>query len=277
MSATRREFLKIAGIAAAAGAAATPAFASFIPGNILWPRGESKRDEAYTAKRWAMVIDLAKLDQKVVETVREACHAAHNVPDFLKVAGMGAGEAKRSEIKWIWPAKYESAFPNDMNEHMSANVTQRPVLVMCNHCDNPSCVRVCPTKATFQRADGLVLMDYHRCIGCRFCMAACPYGSRSFNWYDPRDAKDPKTLVGGRAVDPGFPTRTKGVVEKCNFCAERLARGEAPACVAACKNNEMVFGDLSDPESPARRLLRERYSVRRKPEMGTGPQVYYVI
>ena len=92
--------------------------------------------------------------------------------------------------------------------------TAKPVLVLCNHCDNPPCARVCPTEATWKRDDGIVMMDWHRCIGCRYCIAACPYGSRSFNWQRPAAAS--------RQADPDYPTRTKGVVEKCTFCDERL-------------------------------------------------------
>ena len=143
-----------------------------------------------------------------------------------------------------------------------------PFIVMCNHCQDPPCVRVCPTKATFQRDDGIVLMDFHRCIGCRFCMAACPYGSRSFNFQDPRPFI--------KRENPDFPTRTKGVVEKCNFCAERLAVGKLPYCSEA-SGGAMIFGDVDDAGSDIRKVLRSRYSIRRKPNLGTGPQIYYLV
>ena len=136
-------------------------------------------------------------------------------------------------------------------------------------CDNPPCCRVCPTKATFKRADGIVLMDFHRCIGCRFCMAACPYGSRSFNFRDPRPFIKDET-------QSTFPTRMMGVVEKCNFCAERLAVGQIPACVEA-SHGIMTFGDIQDPDSEVRELLNSHYTIRRKESLGTGPQVYYII
>ncbi|MBI5748315.1 MAG: 4Fe-4S dicluster domain-containing protein, partial [Nitrospinae bacterium] len=129
---------------------------------------------------------------------------------------------------------------------------------------------VCPTKATFKRADGIVQMDYHRCIGCRFCMAACPYGSRSFNWRDPRPFIKEKNTE--------YPTRAKGVVEKCNFCEERLAKGLMPACVEACKDNKaLIFGDLNDTDSEVRKVLESSYTIRRKLELGTQPGVYYIV
>ena len=94
--------------------------------------------------------------------------------------------AHRYQIKWIWTEHFHNAFPGEEQPHMSEKVEHMNFLVLCNHCDNPPCVRVCPTKATFQREDGIVMMDMHRCIGCRFCMAGCPFGARSFNWRDPR-------------------------------------------------------------------------------------------
>jgi molybdopterin-containing oxidoreductase family iron-sulfur binding subunit len=113
------------------------------------------------------------------------------------------------------------------------------------------------------------MMDYHRCIGCRYCMAACPYGSRSFNYVDPRPHLS--------TVNPDVPTRTAGVVEKCNFCEERLADGRLPACVDACPQKALIFGDLNDENSPVRQALRTRYSVQRQPELGCGPSIFYLV
>lgn len=113
-------------------------------------------------------------------------------------------------------------------------------------------------------------MDFHRCIGCRFCMAACPYGARSFNWQDPRPFI--------KAYNKDFPTRMRGVVEKCNFCGERLALGQEPACVEACKGTgAMVFGDLNDPESEISKVLDKEYTIQRKPSAGTVPSVFYIV
>jgi molybdopterin-containing oxidoreductase family iron-sulfur binding subunit len=114
-------------------------------------------------------------------------------------------------------------------------------------------------------------------------MAACPYGARSFNWGDPRKVMEDEEL---KKLNPGFPfnreypTRTKGVVEKCNFCAERLAQGKYPACVVKAnelEENAMIFGDLDDPKSEIRKALKENYTIRRKPELGTGPNLYFII
>jgi molybdopterin-containing oxidoreductase family iron-sulfur binding subunit len=109
-------------------------------------------------------------------------------------------------------------------------------------------------------------------------MSACPYGSRSFNWGDPRKA--PKDLNPNFPTNETYPTRSKGVVEKCNFCAERIAKGEFPACVEAANEmaeDSLVFGDLDDYGSKVRELLRSHYAIIRKPELGTGPNIYYIV
>ena len=164
---------------------------------------------------------------------------------------------------------FDRVLPAEAHPRLAEPLRQLPVPILCNHCENQPCVRVCPTQATFQRPDGIVMMDYHRCIGCRFCMAACPYGSRSMNWRDPRPAL--------AKLNPDYPTRTRGVVEKCNFCEERLAQGLLPACVLACRQKALVFGDLEEPGGEVRRLLEGKLSLRRRPELGTGPQVYYLL
>lgn len=210
-------------------------------------------------KRMAMVVDLRKCKEGCDMCI-QACNSYHNVPDF--------GESK-DEIKWIWKEPYDNAFLDQENFYMKDEFKNKNVPILCNNCDNPPCVEVCPTQATFIRDDGIVMMDWHRCIGCRYCMAACPYGSRSFNWRDPRPfIKD---------INPDFPTRTKGVVEKCIFCADRVSQGLEPVCVEVCPEKALVFGDLNDPDSEVRQLLKDNYSVRRKPGLGTNPKVYYLV
>ena len=262
MENSRRSFLKIAGISVL-GLGAKPVLNLFASSD---EQGETpkpqimKGKDVLTAKRWAMVVDTRKFEsEEDLEPMIEVCNKIHNVPKF---------ENKRHEIKWIWTEEFKHAFPTQEHEFLDDRVKHLPFLTLCNHCEKPACVRVCPTKATFKRADGIVLMDFHRCIGCRFCMAACPYGSRSFNWRDPRP------FIKER--NPEFPTRMKGVVEKCNFCAERLAVGKIPACVEA-SNGAMTCGDLDDPKSEVRELLRSNFTIRRKPALGAGPSVFYIV
>jgi molybdopterin-containing oxidoreductase family iron-sulfur binding subunit len=181
-------------------------------------------------------------------------------------------DVKNWEIKWIWSSHYEHVFSGTTSTRfISDEVAHRPFLVLCNHCENPPCVRACPTKATFKRPqDGVVMMDFHRCIGCRFCMAACPFGARSFNYRDPR------AVLQDKDINRLFPTRMKGVVEKCNFCNERLAEGKLPACVEASAG-KLKFGDLFDEKSEVRQLIKTNYTIRRKVNLGTEPAVYYIV
>jgi molybdopterin-containing oxidoreductase family iron-sulfur binding subunit len=263
MSINRRQFIKLAGISTILGIGGVAAVDK-MGGKVLEAAHEGMQESEFpaplTAKRWAMVVDLSKL--KTPEDYQrciDACNNIHNIPDF--------GNAK-DEIKWIWRDSFEAAFPGQLNEYLPEEIKGKPFLLLCNHCENPPCVRVCPTKATFKRKDGIVMMDQHRCIGCRFCMAACPFGARSFNWRDPRPYIKKENLE--------YPTRTIGVVEKCTFCFERLVKGQQPKCVED-SNGALVFGDLSDPNSEVRKILATRYSIRRKVELGTQPGVYYLI
>lgn len=246
MSASRRLFLRMAGCAAASATAGAA---------LGCASGGAAR------RRLGIVIDVRRcLDVQDCHACIDACHLAHNVP---------AIPDRAHEVKWIWKEPFERAFAVDEQNTTPAALRGREVLVFCNHCDNPPCVRVCPTQATWKRDDGVVAIDEHRCIGCRYCVAACPYGSRSFNWVDPRPYLASTTS--------GYPTRTRGVVEKCNLCEERLAAGRLPACVEACPGRAMLFGDLQDPTSEIRHVLADRYTIRRKPELGTRPQVFYAI
>jgi molybdopterin-containing oxidoreductase family iron-sulfur binding subunit len=263
MSMDRRQFLKIAGISSILGLGASAASAT----HNVWVKGieppqVEPNKNALTAKHWAMVVDMSKFKtEDDIRKVVSACHTTHNVPDFGNI---------KDEIKWIWKESYGHAFPGQENRFMSEHIKEMPFLVLCNHCEKPACVRVCPTQATFKRKqDGIVMMDMHRCIGCRFCMAACPYGARSFNYRDPRP------FVKNENKD--YPTRTKGVVEKCTFCTERLVEGKLPACVEAAPKGGLIFGDLADTNSEVRKIVETRYTVRRKPEVGTEPSVYYLI
>lgn len=250
----RRDFIKYCGIA-------TVGLAVGKAGRIL-AADKLLEESPLTASRWAMVFDLRKcLHKDGCTKCIDACHTVHNVPK-IDIPG--------DEVKWIWKEPFDHAFEEQQNEHLPEELLHAPSLVLCNHCDNPPCVRVCPTQATWKRAsDGIVMMDWHRCIGCRYCIVGCPYGSRSFNWHDPR-----KYLT---TIQPDFPTRTKGVVEKCTFCSERLDRGLLPACVVDCPEKALTFGDLQDVHSEVRELLASNFTIRRKPSLGTQPQVYYIV
>ncbi len=264
---SRRAFLKETGAAALGLTWGAPLIASA----CTRAAGAQAHGEAPPGSQLAMVIDLAKArDPAVREACRKACEEVHNIPRIPD-----SGE----EIHWIWTEEYQHVFPDQVHDHTPATLKEAPVLVMCNHCTNPPCVRVCPTQATWKReSDGVVMMDMHRCIGCRYCMAACPYGSRSFNWRDPRPFVE--TDADGNFLSE-YPTRTRGVVEKCTFCAERIRDGEPPACVEAANQvpggeGALVFGDLSDPDSEVSRILESERTISRRVSLGTGPNVFYI-
>lgn len=121
----------------------------------------------------------------------------------------------------------------------------------CQQCEDPACVRVCPTGASHRRADGIIAINEADCVGCRYCILACPYEARFFR-------------------------EDRGVVEKCNFCAQRVDRGESPACVETCPSHVRIFGDLNDPDSALRAVLDRRQQHTKKPEAGTNPQIFYL-
>lgn len=282
MDKQRRNFLKIAGATALAGIGA-PALVRLSSSNALAsehgaPAGHGAEHGAAAAHgahgahveaeptgvRLGMVIDMRRFTEQpeLLDKAIEACNAAHNIPQI---------DSRKSEIKWIWKAPFENVFPEQSTYHAAKNVAKTDFAVLCNHCDDPPCVRACPTQATFKvKENGIVAMDFHRCIGCRFCMAACPYGARSFNWEDPRPYI--------KKYNKDFPSRMRGVVEKCNFCGERLALGQEPACVEACKGTgAMVFGDLNDAKSEIRQVLDKEFTIQRNASLGTKPSVFYIV
>ena len=246
MTSSRRDFLKIAG--ASALTMMTPAI--FVPAwakdVIVIPPGQGLAlKKALAAGRWAMTVDLTKCTADCTDCIA-ACHAIHNVPDF--------GNPK-DEIKWIWKESFASVFPGEQNAYSGEKLQKLRPPVFCNNCENPPCVRVCPTGATFQRPDGIVMMDYHRCIGCRLCMAACPYDARYY-------------------------CEEKGAIDKCDFCFEtKLSRGEkTTACSEACPADVRVFGDLSDPHDRVYKLVHQLQKpvwVLKK-EAGAKPNIFYM-
>ena len=148
------------------------------------------------------------------------------------------------------------------------------VPVLCNQCDEPACAEVCPVGATVKQANGIVTVDANKCIGCRYCQIACPYDVRQFV------ATNTKEYFPGKGLTPYekamYPAHQVGTVEKCNFCADRLAQGEDPACVHTCPVGAMTFGDLDNPYSDVAQLIATRNPQPPKPEAGTQPKVFYI-
>lgn len=148
----------------------------------------------------------------------------------------------------------------------------------CFHCDNPPCTKVCPTGATYKDEDGLVLINYDICIGCRYCMAACPYNARRFNWWQPQHPPSRVNPIDGSIVtlNEDVPLRPRGVTEKCTFCVHRIRTGKGvPKCVEVCPVKARHFGDFNDPNSEVSTLLKTVRTMRMRENLGTRPKLYY--
>ena len=221
-----------------------------------------------------MVIDLDKCTGCQACTI--ACKEENNVPH-------GSPQDQRRRIEPYW----NKVIAVSNGEYPAVNIEMIPM--PCMHCDNPPCVQVCPAQATYLREDGIVIQNFRRCIGCKYCIAACPYGVRNFNYkeqvekeYHRTDLPPDRSVIGPWP----FPTRTHGVVEKCTFCFHRIDEGlrdgkkigvdVVPACVEACPTKARTFGDLDDPDSGVSSLLATRGHFRLREEMGTKPKVYYL-
>jgi len=146
--------------------------------------------------------------------------------------------------------------------------------VQCFHCESAPCIKACPTKATWKEPDGIVVVDYDWCIGCRYCMAACPYYGRRFNWNEPQV---PAAEMTKKQHYLGNRMRAKGQMEKCTFCIQRSREGRLPACVEACPTGSRVFGNLLDPKSEIRFVLKNKKVFRFKEDLGTDPKFWYFI
>ncbi len=144
--------------------------------------------------------------------------------------------------------------------------------VQCHHCKNPPCVRVCPVKATWQEPDGITVVDYNWCIGCRYCEAACPYFARRFNWSTP---SIPKEQMNTNMSYLGNRPRYKGVMEKCHFCIQRTRAGRYPACLEVCPTGSRKFGNILDPNSEVSYILKNKRVLILKEELGTLPRFFY--
>ena len=223
--------------------------------------------------RYAMVIDLDRCTG--CRTCMVACKVENNTPQATY---------------WMYVFRYEEGeFPNSRIWFMP-----RP----CMHCDNAPCVKVCPVGARYKRLDGLTATDWERCIGCRYCEVACPYGVNSFNWKEPQenyylDWEDTTLLpvTNGNGLPYANPDLAeaygpenrhiaggghhKGVMEKCTFCVHRLEKGLQPACANACPTQAIHFGDLDDPDSDIAQL-QQKHSFRLLEDLGTEPRVFYI-
>ena len=179
---------------------------------------------------------------------------------YIRVVKMAESELNLEKGEhYYYPAKV----PEDGSYYMP---------IQCQQCDNPPCVKVCPVKALWQEADGIVVIDYDWCIGCRDCMAACPYRAIKFNWRKP---SIPKNEINPETHYLGNRPRIRGVVEKCHLCIQRVRYGRYPACVEICPAGARKFGNLLDPESEIRLALKHFRTFKLKEELNTQPKFFY--
>lgn len=188
-------------------------------------------------------------------------------------------QSRDPQIHWIEVLQMEKErgidFPHSTAQYNPEKVPEKGyfyVPVQCQQCKNPPCVKVCPVKATWQEPDGITVIDYNWCIGCRYCMAACPYGARHFNWGEPNV---PTAELNTEVHYLGNRPRMKGVVEKCTFCIQRSRAGKYPACVEICPVGARKFGNLLDPNSEIRYILENKRVLILKQELNTQPKFYY--
>jgi Fe-S-cluster-containing dehydrogenase component len=223
---------------------------------------------------WGMVIDLDKCVGCQACTI--ACKEENDVPH-----GSPAEQRRKREIYW------HRVIAISNGEYPSSRADFIPM--PCQHCQDAPCVTVCPAKATYKRADGITVQDFRRCIGCRYCIVACPYGVRNFNFKKQTSEEYHRPDLAPNRATMGmwpFPQRTRGVVEKCIFCFHRIDQAiregkvvgvdVVPACVDQCPTKARAFGDLDDPKSEVSRLIASRGNFRLREELQTGPKVHYL-
>ncbi len=274
----RREFVRYgAGLAGLLllDACRWPRFAFLDPGETTGPVAEEAAVRAVdglgtvadSRSKLAMAIDLGACIG--CRTCQWTCKAENNIPDTISPPWIEVFELRNEVDLTGHPSLQE------LKEGTTTSYTESPregrwyLPVQCYHCDNPPCVKVCPVGATYKDRDGLVLMDYDRCIGCRICVVACPYSARRFNWLEPG--------TPGKGVNPRVPVRPMGVVEKCTFCVHRVRRGELPRCVVECPVQARRFGDLNNPESEVSKMVESSLRLRLLQEANTHPSIFYTV
>jgi tetrathionate reductase subunit B len=243
----RREFVSVASKAAAAATMVAPGVFLHAMAQAA-PRAEAVTDKV----RYGMLIDTSKCANGCSDCV-DACDRENGLDQLLKPEGASDELWAEQKPRWIRQVK--------VKDNLSGKVTDMPL--MCQHCEHPPCVDVCPTGASFRRKDGIVMVDRHTCIGCRYCMMACPYKARSFIHENVQF----KTTEAPRG---------KGCVESCTFCVHRLDNGqETTACQDACEHNAIVFGDLKDPDSAVSKALAETSSTQLRADLKLNTGVRY--
>lgn len=235
----RRDFLK--------GSSASIAVTTLAGGVSLTAFANINSDDGAVTneKRWGMLVDTNKLTDEDTKAMVNACKKENGW-------GNEVHSDKLQRPEWIRPVKIQDKTTKKITD----------LVLMCQHCEHPPCVDVCPTNASMKREDGIVLVDAHRCIGCRYCMLACPYDARSFVH---------ETITDQLPHRP----RGKGTVESCTLCVHKVDNNEQPACVEACKSGAVIFGDLYDTGSKISQQLKQYPSTQIRTDLNLNTGVRY--
>jgi len=233
---SRRDFIKTT--------ATVMGVTTIAPGILFYSTSQARSiDQAVTSEvRWGMLIDTTRCTKDCDDCVN-ACGQEH---------GLVGHDRPQTDAKWIRKV--------DLRDKQTGREYHLPM--MCQHCESPPCADVCPTGASFKRADGIVLVDKHICIGCRYCMMACPYKARSFVHEEVTEQKT-------------HTPRGKGTVEACTLCVHRVDQGKLPACVEACPSQAILFGDINDPNSEIAKKLKEIHNIALRADLKLNPGVRY--
>jgi molybdopterin-containing oxidoreductase family iron-sulfur binding subunit len=295
---SRRDFLKTSAVLASGMAALA---ASLTP---LKDLKDYTTVERFLQKHYQELTpaEMAKVLERIAREVEQQYHLRPTVRDYKPMNGVEFvyclnltrcigcrkcvhacvaenNQSRNPEIQYIRVLKMPHGslnLENGDHNYAPASVPEKGFFYMpvqCQHCKNPPCVKVCPVKATWQEPDGITVIDYDWCIGCRYCEAACPYFARRFNWTSP---SIPKERLNTDMAYLGNRLRRQGVMEKCHFCVQRTRQGKYPACLEVCPAGARKFGNVLDPDSEVSYILRnKRVFVQLKEELGTSPRFYY--
>jgi molybdopterin-containing oxidoreductase family iron-sulfur binding subunit len=274
----RRELLKIAAIVGVGALLPRPvqAISSFGSSKLEEILKELTGTGRYTSQadwvlppntkhKFAMVIDLGLCIG--CRRCAYACKLENNIPDTISPPYIMVFEYEKTGYKEFAPIAEPFENVNRL-KYTKLRKDKMYMPVQCNHCDDAPCAKVCPTGASYKAIDGIVMVDWTQCIGCKYCIQACPYQARRFNWWSP--------VISPDRINPKVPMRPHGVVEKCTFCVHRTRKGMTTRCVEACPNKARTFGNLKDPESAVSNLIADEPSFRLKERLNTGPNLYYL-
>jgi molybdopterin-containing oxidoreductase family iron-sulfur binding subunit len=289
---SRRDLLRVVGAGAAAATAAScgsstssEAFADYFQQHYRKMSAEEiqstiERLERKYAAKYGVEVDVANTPpiDGVVFGYAINISKCKGYRECVKACVLENNQSREPEIQYIRVMELDKGSMNleTADHYYEHDLVPQPgkfyLPVQCMQCENPPCVKACPVEATWREEDGIVVIDYDWCIGCRYCATACPYWARKFNWAEPAI---PAAELNPKTHYLSNRPRAVGVMEKCTFCLQRTRTGKMPACQEACPTGARVFGNLLDPHSEIRYVLEKKTVFRLKEELNTEPKLWY--